>query len=182
MATLNLFPARVQFVDGNGLLTPEAYRALNLLFNRTGGPIGDFGEDVFAIFNNSNDVTITSSIDSIIQPVNSCAENSIHELIVQPSNENKNYVLMVSVNTQMSYQNRTLMATASGITLTLPKASQSNIGEEWTIILGANGYVDISASGADTINLPTSDTTIRIDNKGASVTLRMVSSTAWGIV
>ena len=37
MATLNLFPARVAFVNTDGTLTPESYRALQVLFNRVGG-------------------------------------------------------------------------------------------------------------------------------------------------
>lgn len=54
MATLDLFPARVQFVDSNGRLTPEAYRAMNALFLRTGGALGDLGEDVFGVFSASD--------------------------------------------------------------------------------------------------------------------------------
>ena len=48
MATLNLFPARIPFVDANGCLTPEAYRALQAVASRIGGAIGDQGVDVFA--------------------------------------------------------------------------------------------------------------------------------------
>lgn len=51
MATaLNLFPARVRFTNADGTLTPEAYRALRLLFERVGGALGDNGTDVFAAF------------------------------------------------------------------------------------------------------------------------------------
>jgi hypothetical protein len=42
MAVSDLFPVRVAFVDGDGRLTAEAYRALNALFLRTGsfaGPV-----------------------------------------------------------------------------------------------------------------------------------------------
>lgn len=40
MATvLSLFPARIRFVDDDGTLTPEAYRALQTLMVRVGGPI-----------------------------------------------------------------------------------------------------------------------------------------------
>lgn len=34
---LDLFPARVRFVDQNGLLTTEAFKALRALFERVGG-------------------------------------------------------------------------------------------------------------------------------------------------
>lgn len=47
MTTLNLFPARIRFVNADGTLTPEAFRALRILFDRVGGPLGDNGQDVF---------------------------------------------------------------------------------------------------------------------------------------
>jgi hypothetical protein len=47
MAILNLFPARIPFVNQDGTLTAEAYRALNILFGRAGGSLGDNGVDVF---------------------------------------------------------------------------------------------------------------------------------------
>jgi hypothetical protein len=47
MAVLNLFPARIAFVNPDGTLTAEAYRALNVLFGRVGGSLGDNGVDVF---------------------------------------------------------------------------------------------------------------------------------------
>jgi len=45
---LDLFPARVQFTDKDGRLTPAAVRALNLLFSRVGGTLGDSGNDTYA--------------------------------------------------------------------------------------------------------------------------------------
>ena len=47
MSTLNLFPARIAFVNPDGTLTNEAYRALTVLFARVGGPLGDNGTDTF---------------------------------------------------------------------------------------------------------------------------------------
>lgn len=44
---LQLFPARVRFTNADGTLTPEAFRALQALFERVGGSFGDVGEDVF---------------------------------------------------------------------------------------------------------------------------------------
>jgi hypothetical protein len=37
MTVLSLFPARIQFVNKDGTLTPEAWRALNELMKRVGG-------------------------------------------------------------------------------------------------------------------------------------------------
>lgn len=47
-ASLALFPARIRFVNADGTLTPEAYRALQILYGRVGGPIGDAGVDTFS--------------------------------------------------------------------------------------------------------------------------------------
>lgn len=52
MAALNLFPSRVAFVDAQGRLTPEAYRALMALYDRVGGSFGDQGVDVFGFSEN----------------------------------------------------------------------------------------------------------------------------------
>ncbi len=48
MATsINLFPARVRFVNPDGTLTPEAYRALQGLVTRTGDSVGGDEVDLF---------------------------------------------------------------------------------------------------------------------------------------
>ena len=75
MATLNLFPYRVAFVDPQGRLTPEAYRALMSLYDRVGGSFGDQGVDVFgdvvsAVF----DQTIQAEI--VTQPIESGSERA----------------------------------------------------------------------------------------------------------
>ena len=36
---LSLFPARIRFVNADGTLTPEAYRSLQGLLERVGGPV-----------------------------------------------------------------------------------------------------------------------------------------------
>lgn len=50
MAGLDLFPSRVRWVDERGILTPEALRALQTLFTRVGGVLGDGGVDTFSQF------------------------------------------------------------------------------------------------------------------------------------
>ena len=45
MPALNIFPARVPFVNPDGTLTAEAYRALQGIFARVGGALGDSGVD-----------------------------------------------------------------------------------------------------------------------------------------
>jgi hypothetical protein len=68
MATvLNLFPSRIAFVNPDGTLTPSAYRALQILAIRVGGPLGDNGVDVFSDTSGygSQDA---SSTDMVTQP------------------------------------------------------------------------------------------------------------------
>lgn len=67
MATLDLFPARVTFVDSQGRLTPEAYRALNILYQRVGGAIGDLGEDVFGVFASSQEPDYSGAVSNNVQ-------------------------------------------------------------------------------------------------------------------
>jgi hypothetical protein len=78
MATLNLFPAHVEFVDDSRKLTPEAYRCLQMLYGRVGGAYGDQGVDVFNDVSGSfGDVAINSTeiitqpADIVIQSTNS---------------------------------------------------------------------------------------------------------------
>jgi len=47
MPALNLFPARVRFVNQDGTLTSEAFRAFQEIVNRTGGVLGNVGNDTF---------------------------------------------------------------------------------------------------------------------------------------
>lgn len=81
MATaLNLFPSRIAFVNPDGTLTPEAFRALQTLSLRVGGPLGDNGVDVFA--DTTGYGTQDSSItDTVIQPTTPQAHS---ETVSQP--------------------------------------------------------------------------------------------------
>lgn len=47
MTALVLFPARIRFVNADGTLTPEAYRALQEIVSRTGGVLGAVGSDTY---------------------------------------------------------------------------------------------------------------------------------------
>lgn len=74
----------------------------------------------------------------------------------------------------------TTVVTASGTTQTLPAAS-GVVGYDYTVVLTVPGWVDIARAGSDTIEVDGSQTTIRLDNDGATVTLRAISSSAWGL-
>jgi hypothetical protein len=73
------------------------------------------------------------------------------------------------------------LVTVSGTTQTLPSAA-SNQGREVTVIQGVAGWVDIVCAGSDEVAVDGGQTTIRLDQYGASVTLRAVAATTWGIV
>jgi hypothetical protein len=90
-------------------------------------------------------------------------------------------VLSVSANTALDDTVRTVLVTATGKTITLPAASADRIGKDWTVILGTTGYTDITRAGSDTLTLPEVSTTIRLRTKGASVTMRCLTATSWGI-
>ena len=91
-------------------------------------------------------------------------------------------VVSTAINLSLSDSAYSVLTTASAITITLPAASTARIGISWSITLGVSGYVDIARAGTDTIYLPTNDTTIRITNKGASVTLRCMTATSWSLI
>jgi hypothetical protein len=79
-----------------------------------------------------------------------------------------------------TYQTVTVTATAK--TITLPACSTARIGKVWTVIQDTVGYVDIVRAGSDTIILPTVDTTIRTTTKGATVSLKCLSASTWGLI
>jgi len=89
MAALNLFPARVRFVNPDGTLTNEAFRALQIIYERVGGPLGDSGTDTFGevlgssgasasgadafgqVFGIPTDPSgVSSALSDVMQPVN----------------------------------------------------------------------------------------------------------------
>lgn len=80
MTALALFPARIRFVNADGTLTPEAYRALQEIVQRTGGVLGTSGNDTFGDITGGNlsnssinvaytDVTQTTSTDQGLQDI-----------------------------------------------------------------------------------------------------------------
>ena len=78
--TLSLFPARIRFVNDDGTLTPEAYRALQTLVDRSGGILGDNGVDTFG------DLTGAGSQDSSITDMvaQQTSTTALPEMLQQP--------------------------------------------------------------------------------------------------
>ena len=94
--TLTLFPSRIRFTNADGTLTPEAYRALQTLVERSGGIMGDNGVDVFGDLTGaaSQDSSVTYTVtqqantdqllEAIAQPV---SVDSFIPDVVQPENK-----------------------------------------------------------------------------------------------
>lgn len=76
----------------------------------------------------------------------------------------------------------TTVVATSGTTQTVPKASTALIGSDVSYSLTVPGWLDIVTQGGDTIEVDGSQTRIRLDNDGASVTLRYLSASTLGIV
>ena len=87
----------------------------------------------------------------------------------------------MAVDTALGDTLRTVLVTASGRTITLPAASAARNGKDWTVIQGVGGYVDVTRAGSDTLMLPTNDTKSRLRTKGASLAMRCLTASSWGI-
>ena len=70
-STLSLFPSRIKIANADGTMTPEFYRALQTLFNRVGGTLGDVGVDTFGIFGQSSlgDNSTSSYFTDVMQSI-----------------------------------------------------------------------------------------------------------------
>ena len=77
-APLNLFPARIRFVNADGTLTTEALRMFDVLVSRVGGTLGDIGADVFA----APDTPSAEAADLVVQHAE--PEQAAHDVLAQP--------------------------------------------------------------------------------------------------
>lgn len=91
-------------------------------------------------------------------------------------------VVSVSANTTLDDDNTCAVVTASGKTITLPPCTDERVGRKWTVILAAAGWVDVTRSGSDVIKIDGGISTARLDNYGATLTLRCLSASTWGAV
>ena len=79
MSILNLFPARIRFVNPDGTLTEEALRMLAVLVDRVGGVLGDVGADVFA----ASDASLSDGGPVVAQPLP--VDAGVLEMLMQPT-------------------------------------------------------------------------------------------------
>ena len=71
---LNLFPSRIRFVNEDGTLTPEAYRTLQTLLVRVGGPISESITEIVASLTDAQ--TAIGVIDAEILAISSEVGNA----------------------------------------------------------------------------------------------------------
>lgn len=75
MALIDLFPARVAFVDANGRLTTEAFRALQGVLDRVGGTTGA----------STTDLAISDDEDSGLEEFKHETSKALDGLAMQPA-------------------------------------------------------------------------------------------------
>jgi hypothetical protein len=75
MAILDLVPARVRFVDADGRLTPEAFRALAKVFERIGGATGA----------STTDLALSDDEDSGLEEFKHEVSKTLDGLAMQPA-------------------------------------------------------------------------------------------------
>lgn len=69
MTALALFPSRIRFVNADGTLTPEAYRALQEIVQRTGGVLGSSGADTYGdILSDLSTDQVNVAYTDVVQP------------------------------------------------------------------------------------------------------------------
>lgn len=87
MTALVLFPSRIKFVNNDGTLTPEAYRALSDIVGRVGGTLGDSGVDTYAdvVTAGLTSSSINVAYTDVQQPKSET--RLISEIVQQPINQ-----------------------------------------------------------------------------------------------
>jgi len=82
MTALVLFPARIKFTNPDGTLTPEAYRALQEIVNRTGGVLGSVGSDTYGdVIGDASMSSVNVAYTDVQQPMQA---DSLAEVTQQP--------------------------------------------------------------------------------------------------
>lgn len=95
--------------------------------------------------------------------------------------ERQRSVATVAVNTTMTDDYATYVVTASAKTLTLPLVTAARLNRAWTVVQNVTGYVDVAPNVADSILLPGGSDTIRLDQIGSSLTVKVVAANTWVI-
>lgn len=83
--TLSLFPARIKIVNPDGTMTPEFYRALQVIVARLGGPLGDNGGDVYVTQQDFTGLQAGSEVSAqmFADPVATAGDQAIADMAIQ---------------------------------------------------------------------------------------------------
>jgi hypothetical protein len=82
MTALVLFPSRIKFVNADGTLTPEAYRALQEIVSRTGGTLGSVGSDTYSdVVGDTSMTAVNVAYTDVTQPIE---KNALLDIFTQP--------------------------------------------------------------------------------------------------
>lgn len=89
--------------------------------------------------------------------------------------------LIVTTNHQLTTDDYWIVASVTGLTVTLPKCEPEILGREWAVTLGAAGDVTIVTSSGDTFATPAdpAETTAILNRRGSTVSLRCTSVNTW---
>jgi hypothetical protein len=102
MTALVLFPSRIKFVNADGTLTPEAYRALSEIVSRTGGALGSVGTDTYGdIVGDASASDLNVAYTDVVQPI---GKEALLEMVAQPTTPEQ---LLPDVVQHGSYQTPT---------------------------------------------------------------------------
>lgn len=97
MSLINL-STRLRFVNDDGTLTPEAYRSLTEIINRTGGALGSSGDDTFvtgsaAAIDTQSGAMGDTFADAVLMPAlnemtaQPATSDALGEMVMQPASE-----------------------------------------------------------------------------------------------
>lgn len=201
MATLSLFPARIRFTNADGTLTPEAYRALQVLFQRVGGTLGDNGEDVFAAFGGGDmDATMgeVSARETLMQSASSddcCQSLDLSQPVeadlffpdvVQPAGGNSADKVVVkagtsaspSITTEGDENTGVYFPAADSVGVVTGGVERLRVGSDVCIPSGQRIYLDGLAGAGDTYLIESAPNTVQLVVGGViALTLTSTGST-----
>ena len=162
MATLNLFPSRVRWVDENGLLTPAAVRALTELTARSGGQLGDLGLDSFSEpFASNADI---SQISDLVMQFEAMSMQHVDATSLYPIEQQRDTQNEVSqaLNQPETVSNTPEMVFATESNETTPIVAVTPSGSPYTYIAAKPGSVSVAGGTVTAISITRGGTTVTL--------------------
>ena len=171
MATLNLFPSRVRWVDENGLLTPAAVRALTELAARSGGQLGDLGLDSFSEpFAANADI---SQISDLVMQFEAMSMQHVDATSLYPIEQQRDTQSEVSqaLNQPETASNTTEMVFATESNETTPIVAVTPSGSPFAYIAKKPGSVSVAGGTVTAISITRNGTAVTLGATAGLFTL-----------